>query len=148
MKTPNEIDTRLERVLRIDRQVMRGATQVSFRNRETSEYETVYFYTDSEGNPIRDKRNVTDEMREAKADELLKEINTLDNLHRVHAWTRWELVSGGKLHKNTNCGSLDRSKSRMRTARIGKPELSGMSWEEASEATGVSVCTRCCPEAK
>ena len=132
---PQEIDTRIAELLELRIQAISGSR----------------CFLDEEGNPI-NAFFITKEMRETKVAELDAELETLEAIYNEKPWTRWELVSGGKLHNFTQCQTLDRwtqkNPTRSRTARRTEYALTGMTWEEATEATGVSVCTKCCPEAK
>ena len=150
MNTPKEIDTRLGELLKIKQYVTSGAAEI--KQMVDGEVVVDHFYFDENGTPL-EYWQVTAEMQDAKLAELKVEIDAIENLHRENQWTRWELVSGGKLHKYTTCSTLDRWRANSmrngnRTPRITVFNLSGMTWEEATEATGVSVCTKCCPEAK
>ena len=151
METPKEIDTRLGEFLRMALFVESGSADI--KQMVDGEVVINHFYFDENGTPL-EYWQVEEEMKETKLAELNEEIEAIENLYRSNGgWTRWELVSGGKLHNNTHCSTLDRwransMRSGNRTPRITQFELSGMGWEEATEATGVGVCTRCCPEAK
>lgn len=125
--TPQEIDTRIHDLLNLK-------AQAKFGN----------IWEDENGKPL-NSFFITPDMRATKAEEIQNELDELESLYT--GWTRYQLVSGGKLHSFEHCQTLDKwnhkNATRNSTARAYVYEISGMSWEEAEEHMQIEVCQQC-----